>query len=207
MKLIEKYTDEYYASNYEIQDCFHIGSQIIMESIERYRDQYRIYFYYQEKKISLVLTPKIKHLLNELYEHDTIEELHPYLQVFVLRNEPNKCIQCMIHYQLPLELMNTFDYLYSFEEDMTKSFLEWLEHLKTYSFIKMIHYAYKIKHLSKKQLIFFYEHPDYFPIEEYQQSLELSYETSRLHLVEFYKKGIVHRYKVGKRYIYKGGLW
>ncbi|MGN1344747.1 MAG: hypothetical protein ACI4U3_09210 [Traorella sp.] len=202
MLISERYTDEYYASNYEIKEYFHIGSHIVLDDINKYRNQFRIYFYYQNQKISLVITNKIKFLLQSFYPHHDIQEIHPYIQLFILRNDKETCQQCLLFYHLPIEILSTFSYVYSFEEDITKSFLEWLEHLQTKPFIKMIQYAHKIQTLSLKQRQFFYENTS-FTIEEYQQALQLSYETARLHLKKFDHKQIIRRHKIGKKYVFK----
>ena len=47
MKLTKKYTDDYYASIYEIKNELNVaGIHIILDEIEKYRDQYRIFFYF-----------------------------------------------------------------------------------------------------------------------------------------------------------------
>lgn len=205
MKLTQRYTDDYYASEYEIKSQLNVaGIHLIIDEIEKYRNQYRIFFYFENKKHSIVLTPKIKQLMNQYYEHYDTLTLHPFIQIFLLRNNIELCKQCIDYYHLNKEYINTFNYIYSFEEDITKSFLEWLEHLSYFEFVKMLKYEYKIKQLSFKQRSFLYEHHDYFDIEQYQKELHLSYETARLHLSILYKKKIISRHKIGKKYVYKG---
>lgn len=207
MKLTQRYTDDYYASIYEIkQELNVIGIHIILDEIEKYRDQYRLFFYFEKKKHSIVLTPKIKLLMNQYYEHHDTLILHPLIQIFLLRNNYKLCKECINYYHLHKEYIDTFNYIYSFEEDITKSFLEWLEHLSNYKFIKMLEYEYKIKQLSLKQRSFLLKHEDYFDIIEYQKELELSYETARLHLSYLYKQKLISRHKIGKKYVYRGML-
>ena len=203
MKLVERYTIENYASALEIKNDFHIGSQIIQQEIENYREKYRIYFTYQNNKYSLVYLPKIKKILNEYYNFEHLNELHPYIQVFILRNDIESCKRCILKYQLPNELLMTFGFISSFEEELTKSFIEWLEHLTTFKFIKMLKYEYKIQQLTKKQISFYIEHDSYFDICEYQSKCQISYETARLQLVYLNKMGLITRHKIGKKYYFK----
>ena len=207
MKLTQKYTIDYYASTYEIKNELNVaGIHIILDEIEKYRDQYRIFFYFDSKKHSIVLIPRIKQLMNSYYEFHDLNTLHPLIQIFLLRNNIELCKKCIDYYQLHKDYIHTFDYIYSFEEDITKSFLEWLEHISHYEFIKMVKYEYKLKQLSIKQRSFLLEHEDYFDIEMYQKELHLSYETARLHLSFLYKQNIISRHKIGKKYVYKGAL-
>lgn len=208
MKLTQKYTDDYYASVYEIKSQLNVaGIHVILDEIEKYREQYRIYFYFEKKKHSIVLIPRIKKQLNLYYDLNDESILHPLIQIFLLRNNHSLCKQCIQHYHLSFEYLYTFDYIYSFEEDITKSFMEWFEHLNNFPFIKMIQYEYKIKQLSLKQRTFLLTHDDYFDIEEYQNENEISYETARLHLSFLYKQNIISRHKVGKKYVYRGTIW
>ncbi len=207
MKLTQRYTDEYYASDYEIKRLLNVaGIHLILDEIDKYRDQYRIYFYFNHKKHSIVLTPKIKGLMNQYFEYHDSFTLHPFIQIFLLRNNSEDCKECIEYYGLSYEYMYTFNYIYSFEEDITKSFLEWLEHLTHFDFIKVVKYKCKLKELSFKQRSFLLHHIDYFDIEEYQNELNLCYETARLHLSFLYKQNIITRHKIGKKYVYKGAL-
>lgn len=207
MSLTERYTDDYYASIFEIKLAFQgVGSHVIVDEIEKYREQYRMYFYYQEKKCSIVITLKIKELMNQFYNHQDDDVLHPMIQIFMLRNQKELCKKCIQHYGLHEQYLQTFDYVYSFEEDITKSFLEWLEHCTYYSFTKLLQYEHKLKHLSFKQQSFLLHHDGYFSIEQYQKELHISYETARMHLASFYHLGIISRHKVGKKNVYKGVL-
>ena len=203
MKLTKKYTDDYYASIFEIKNDFTIGSNIIIYEINKYREQYRLYFYFQNHKLSIVYLPKIQKFLNEIYEFNKHDELHPYIQVFILRNDLDICKECINYYHLPYELLDTFNMLFSFEDDITKSFIEWIKHLTTFDFIKVLQYEYKNRKLSKKQCLFFSNYDSYFEISDYQKECLLSYETARLHLCSLYKLGLISRHKIGKKVIYK----
>lgn len=207
MKLIQKYTDEYYASIQEIRNDFDVaGSHLIIDEIEKYRDQFRIYFMFHGQKKSIVLTARISELMNQ---HMMIQGdfLHPMIQIFMLRNEPELCLECLKRHHLSEKYLQTFDYIYSFEEDITKSFLEWLEHLSHHSLMKVINYEYKISFLTIKQRTF-YDHyaQTYFDIETYQQKLQVSYETARLHLSRMCDLKILDCHKIGKKHVYKGVL-
>lgn len=205
MKLIQRYTDDYYANEYEIKNDLNVaGIHIILDEIENYRKQYRIFFYFNSKKQSIVLTPKIKKIMNTYYEYDDVSTLHPLIQIFLLRNQIESCKECIHYYHLSNDYIYTFNYIYSFESDITKSFLEWLEHLQNYSFIKMILYEYKIKQLSSKQQSFLLKNKDYFDIKQYQKELNISYETARLHLSFLNHQKMITRHKIGKKYVYKG---
>lgn len=207
MKLFERYTDDYYASEFEIKHYLNVaGIHLILDEIYKYREKYRQYFYYQDKKMSIVLTPKIKKLMNHYHPFHDQTTLHPLIQVFILRNNVQLCNQCITTYDLHPDYIHTFDYIYSFEEDITKSFLEWLEQLSNYSFIKVLNYECKTKQLSLKQRYFLLEHDSYFSIEDYQKDLHITYETARLHLTELFNAGIISRHKVGKKNVYKGVL-
>ena len=84
MKLIQKYTDEYYASIQEIRNDFDVaGSHLIIDEIEKYRNQFRIYFMFHGQKKSIVLTARISELMNQ---HMMIQGdfLHPMIQIFML---------------------------------------------------------------------------------------------------------------------------
>ncbi len=207
MKLIQKYTDEYYASIEEIRNDFDVaGSHLILDEIEKYRNQFRIYFNFHGQRISIVLTARIEELMHRHMKHHD-DFLHPMIQIFMLRNEPDKCLKCLQRYHLSEKYLQTFDYIYSFEEDITKSFLEWLEHLEHHSLMKVINYEHKMSFLTKKQQIF-YEHEaqTYFDIETYQNKLHVSYETARLHLSRMCDLGILGCHKIGKKHVYKGVL-
>lgn len=208
MKLMEKYTDQYYASLMEIKNDFNVvGSHLIVEEIEKYREKYKIHFFFQNQKLSLVLIPRIKELMNLHLEFHDSHVLHPMIQIFMLRNEPKQCLKCLKSYHLSENYLHTFDYIYSFEEDITKSFLEWLEHLNRHSFLKVLHYEYSIKLLSAKQRLFYIKHAeDYFGIEDYQHEMNVSYETARLHLSKMCSLGILGCHRIGKKYVYKGEL-
>lgn len=208
MKLIEKYTNDYYASIMEIKNDFNVmGSHLIIDEIEKYRERYKIHFMFQNQKYSFVLIPRIQELMNQHLDFHESHILHPMIQIFMLRNDPIQCLKCLQTYHLSEKYLQTFDYIYSFEEDITKSFLEWLEHLKQYSFTKVLHYEYKMNALNEKQKLFYIKYCDeYFDIEEYRMYMHISYETARLHLSKMVSLGIFSSHKIGKKLIYKGEL-
>lgn len=200
MKIIKKYTDETYASIKEIQNDFPIGSSIIINQIENYRNHYKLYFYYDQIKYSIVYLPKLQKKLNEYFDFNSKDILHPFIQIFVLRNKIDLCKTVIIQHSLPIEILDSFNYIYSYEEDITKSFIEWFEHIATSSYMKML--LYKCKGLSEKQIDYFINH-NYFNICDYQIEMNLSYECARLHLNGLYRLNIIKRHKIGKRYMYK----
>lgn len=203
MKLFEKYTLDHYASDKEIINDFHLGSAFILEEMNRYRDQYRIHFQYKEQLYSIVLTPQIQTKMNEIYFFEDTDILHPLIQVFILRNDLQKCRECLLKYQMNLLFLFSFDFIYSFEEDITKSFLEWLMHISNLLFVKMIHYHRKMKELPLNQFQF-YENLDkeHFDIEYYMHKMSVTYETARHHLNQGVKMGFYSRHKIGKKYVY-----
>lgn len=206
MKLFEKYTFEHYASIMEIRNDFTIGSSLIIEELERFRDQFRMYFIYQNKRYSIVMTKNIKEKMNQIYSYESHEYLHPLIQLFILRNDSSACEKCIVKYSLPIELLESFDYIYSFEEDITKSFLEWLEHILTLSFMKVINYECKIQQLPIAQRIFCQTlNHEYFDIETYMKQVNVSYETARHHLNQLTQKNYIIRHKIGKKYVYSKG--
>ncbi len=204
MKLEQRYTNEVYASIVEIKNDFPIGSSIVLHQIEKYRNQYKIYFYYEDIKYSIVYLPKIQNLLNKYYEFNEKNILHPFIQIFILRNNIKECKNIIIKYSLPIEILDSFNYIYSYEDDITKSFLEWFEHLTTLSFMKVLLYARRSK-LSNKQKMFLSD-KEYFTIEDYQKEMGISYETARLHVNELLKLNYIQRHKIGKRYFFKEEL-
>ena len=204
MKLEQRYTDETYASIVEIKNDFPIGSSIVLYQIEKYRNQYKIYFYYENIKYSIIYLPKIQNLLNKYFEFNEKSVLHPFIQIFILRNNSKECKNIIIQYKLPIEILDSFNYIYSYEDDITKSFLEWFEHLTTLSYMKVLLYARRSK-LSYKQEIFLKD-KEYFTIEDYQKEMGTSYETARLHVNELFKLNYIQRHKIGKRYFFKEEL-
>lgn len=204
MKLEKRYTDETYASILEIKNDFPIGSNIVIHQIEKYRNQYKIYFYYENIKYSIIYLPKIQNLLNSYYEFNSKDILHPFIQIFITRNKPELCKNTILKYSLPIEILDSFNYIYSYEDDITKSFLEWFEHLSTLSFMKVLLYARRSK-LSYKQKKFLKD-KEYFTIEDYQIEMGTSYETARLHVNELFKLNYIQRHKIGKRYFFKEEL-
>lgn len=204
MSLEKKYTDEVYASIIEIKNDFPIGSQIVQEQIENYRNKYKIYFYYENIQYSIVYLPKIQQLCNTYYEFSEKNILHPFLQIFITRNDYKLCKDIILKYSLPIEILDSFNYIYSYENELTKSFLEWFEHLSTLSCMKVLLYACKSR-LSNKQIEFLKD-KEYFTISDYQKEMDTSYETARLHVNELLKLNYICRHKIGKRYFFKEEL-
>ncbi len=208
MKLIEKYTLDHYASIPQIkQELNIIGLHLILDEIEKYRTQFRHYFIYKNQTFFIDITPSLTEKMNQIIFIESIKELHPLIQVFILRNDPSECLLCIQKYGMDEELFHSFDLIYSFEEDITYSFHEWLSHLDSSSIIKMIHLKHSIKTLSKRQQQFYNQHIDqYFDLHDYMNQMKLCYESARIELNKLAEQGIYKQYKVGKRHVFKGGL-
>ena len=204
MKLEKRYTDEFYASIQEIKNDFPIGSHIVVHQIEKYRNQYQLFFYYENDKYSIIYLPKIQKLLNSYYEFNSKDILHPFIQIFISRNILESCNNIIHKYSLPIEILDSFNYLYSYEDDITKSFLEWFEHLTTFSFMKVLLYARRSKYSYQQKM--FFKDKDYFTILDYQKEMGICYETARFQLNELVNLNYIKRYKIGKRYFYKEEL-
>ena len=138
------------------------------------------------------------------YEFNSKDILHPFIQIFISRNKLESCKNIIHKYSLPIEILDSFNYIYSYEDDITKSFLEWFEHLTTFSFMKVLLYARRSKY--SYQQIMFFKDKEYFTILDYQKEMGISYETARLQLNELVNLNYIKRYKIGKRYFYKEEL-
>lgn len=203
MKLLEHYTLHDYATHEQIRNDFDIGSFCVIDEIEKYREQFRCYFIYEGRQHSIVLTNQLKERLLEYLNIQEEDTFHPFIQIFILRNHLDLCEKCLKKYHLSLKYLDTFDYIYSFESDITKSFLEWFAHISSYSCKSVLQYEYKLKQLSVQQQMFLRNEGKRFEIETYMKFMNVSYETARHHLNKMNALGLCIRHKIGKKHIFE----